>query len=171
MSNQQRCCNCGAKDHIAKFCYERTKKVPVTVKLCVQVDKSNTKDKKEEKLQKKGDEIVTKIQKQIPRSKYEEDKYIGQHTQIWGSYWNEVLGWGFACCYSNQKSQECLGEKGKRQSLTKEYSIKRQIEETPIAQQELKSGPLNLNELYRKSNLREGAPVDVIYNQNNAKEL
>ncbi|CAK89246.1 unnamed protein product (macronuclear) [Paramecium tetraurelia] len=167
MANSQKCSNCGGKDHIAKFCYERTKKVPATVKLSTQSDKMNSKDKKELKLQKKEQEIVVQVTKQTPKSKYEEDKYIGQHTQIWGSYWNEVLGWGFACCYSNQKSQECLGEKGKRQSLTKEYSIKRQIEETPIAQQELKSGPLNLDELYRKSNLREGAPVDVIYNQSN----
>lgn len=68
----------------------------------------------------------------IPKSKYEEEKQFGQHTEVWGSYWNEVMGWGFACCYSNTKTEECLGEKGKRKSLTKEYLIKRTIEETPV---------------------------------------
>ncbi|CAD8176696.1 unnamed protein product [Paramecium pentaurelia] len=111
MSNQQKCNNCGAKDHIAKFCYERTKKVPVSIKLTTQTQKLNSREKKEMKIQKKEEEIIIQVQKKIPQSKYEEDKYIGQHTQIWGSYWNEVLGWGFACCYSNQKSHRNAWEK------------------------------------------------------------
>ena len=29
--------------------------------------------------------------------------YYGNHNQIWGSWWNEELGWGYACCHINDK--------------------------------------------------------------------
>lgn len=40
-------------------------------------------------------------------SKYEEDIYYNNHTSIWGSWWNEHLGWGYKCCHSNTKLSEC----------------------------------------------------------------
>ena len=54
------------------------------------------------------------------KSKYEEDKYINNHTTVWGSWWNEELGWGFSCCHSNEKQSMCIGERGKFLALKKE---------------------------------------------------
>lgn len=41
--------------------------------------------------------LIKGVEKAIPRSKYEEDKYLNNHTQVWGSYW-ENGEWGFGCC-------------------------------------------------------------------------
>jgi pre-mRNA-processing factor SLU7 len=37
------------------------------------------------------------------KSKYEEDVLINNHISVWGSWWNETLGWGYACCHSDVK--------------------------------------------------------------------
>lgn len=44
---------------------------------------------------------------------YEEDIYPGNHTSIWGSYYNQSK-WGYACCHSLTKQSYCVGEKGKQ---------------------------------------------------------
>jgi len=44
-------------------------------------------------------------------SKYQEDVYINNHTQIWGSYW-ENGQWGFACCRQTVKNSYCTGKAG-----------------------------------------------------------
>lgn len=54
------------------------------------------------------------------RSKYAEDTYINNHTSVWGSYYNDYLGWGFACCHGNSKNSMCTGERGKKESVTRE---------------------------------------------------
>lgn len=54
------------------------------------------------------------------KSKYEEDKYLNNHVSVWGSWWNEELGWGFACCHANDRQALCLGERGKVLALKKE---------------------------------------------------
>ncbi|KAL6990305.1 hypothetical protein U1Q18_049777 [Sarracenia purpurea var. burkii] len=33
----------------------------------------------------------------LPRSKYEEDVYINNHTCVWGSWWKDHQ-WGYKCC-------------------------------------------------------------------------
>jgi pre-mRNA-processing factor SLU7 len=47
-----------------------------------------------------------------PKSKYVEDKYIGNHTSVWGSWWDNFK-WGYACCHSTIKNSYCSGEEGK----------------------------------------------------------
>ncbi|VDN56901.1 unnamed protein product [Dracunculus medinensis] len=42
------------------------------------------------------------------RSRYEEDKYINNHTSVWGSYW-EANRWGYSCCHSFFKNSYCTG--------------------------------------------------------------
>ncbi len=37
------------------------------------------------------------------KSKYPEDVIILNHKSVWGSWWNEVLGWGYSCCHGNDK--------------------------------------------------------------------
>ncbi|VDM42511.1 unnamed protein product [Toxocara canis] len=45
------------------------------------------------------------------RSRYEEDKYINNHTSVWGSYW-QLGHWGYACCHSFVKNSYCIGKAG-----------------------------------------------------------
>ncbi|SGY14106.1 BQ5605_C010g06064 [Microbotryum silenes-dioicae] len=45
------------------------------------------------------------------KSKYDEDVYPGNHTSIWGSWYNTLTGqWGFACCHSSVKNSYCSGQ-------------------------------------------------------------
>ncbi|OCH95147.1 hypothetical protein OBBRIDRAFT_746227 [Obba rivulosa] len=47
------------------------------------------------------------------RSKYPEDVYINNHTQVWGSWYDPASGeWGYACCHSAIHMSYCTGEAG-----------------------------------------------------------
>lgn len=35
------------------------------------------------------------------------------HSSVWGSWWNEILGWGYSCCHGTIRSENCKGQKGK----------------------------------------------------------
>lgn len=50
--------------------------------------------------------IIKGVEKQIIRSRYEEDVYINNHTSVWGSFWKEGK-WGFKCCHSFIKNSWC----------------------------------------------------------------
>jgi len=45
------------------------------------------------------------------KSKYVEDKYNGNHTSVWGSWWDNFK-WGYACCHSTIKKSYCSGQDG-----------------------------------------------------------
>ena len=53
------------------------------------------------------------------KSKYDEDKVEKNHSYVWGSWWNAILGWGYACCHSDIRGSMCLGDKGKSNSILK----------------------------------------------------
>jgi pre-mRNA-processing factor SLU7 len=57
--------------------------------------------------------VIKGLEKGKVKSKYEEDVYPGNHTAVWGSYWNAGR-WGFKCCHSYVKSSYCLGAAGIR---------------------------------------------------------
>ena len=63
------------------------------------------------------------------QSRYEEDIYHLNHTAVWGSWWNAVLGWGFSCCHQTKSNQRCIGEKGKKIAVVREYNVVKQREE------------------------------------------
>lgn len=47
----------------------------------------------------------------IPKSKYEEDLYPGNHSSVWGSWYNrEEEKWGYACCHQCVKNAYCLAD-------------------------------------------------------------
>ncbi|GBG25356.1 Pre-mRNA-splicing factor Slu7 [Hondaea fermentalgiana] len=47
--------------------------------------------------------------------KYEEDVMEGNHTSVWGSYFDrEGMRWGFQCCWQTSRRSYCTGEAGKR---------------------------------------------------------
>ncbi|CAL1674166.1 unnamed protein product [Lasius platythorax] len=57
--------------------------------------------------------IIKGQDRQVIRSKYEEDIYPNNHMSVWGSYWQDGK-WGYKCCYSFIKNSYCTGESGKR---------------------------------------------------------
>ncbi|GAB0094533.1 Pre-mRNA-splicing factor SLU7 [Sergentomyia squamirostris] len=56
--------------------------------------------------------VIKGQEKQIVRSRYEEDVFINNHTSVWGSFW-QMGKWGYKCCHSFIKNSYCLGESGK----------------------------------------------------------
>ena len=47
-------------------------------------------------------------------SRYEEDVLVGNHTSVWGSWYDMSSGaWGYACCHGTTKGSYCTGEDGK----------------------------------------------------------
>lgn len=56
--------------------------------------------------------VIKGQEKAEAKSKYEEDVYINNHTQVWGSYW-ENGEWGFGCCKQLSKSSYCTGAAGR----------------------------------------------------------
>ncbi|KAK3190332.1 hypothetical protein Dsin_029893 [Dipteronia sinensis] len=51
------------------------------------------------------------LEMSIPKSKYEEDIYINNHTSVWGSWWKDHQ-WGYKCCQQTIKNGYCTGTAG-----------------------------------------------------------
>ncbi|KAK3026161.1 hypothetical protein RJ639_040548 [Escallonia herrerae] len=47
----------------------------------------------------------------LPKSKYEEDVYINNHTSVWGSWWKDHQ-WGYKCCKQFIRNSYCTGSAG-----------------------------------------------------------
>ncbi|RXH87291.1 hypothetical protein DVH24_028791 [Malus domestica] len=47
----------------------------------------------------------------LPRSKYEEDVYVNNHTTVWGSWWKDHQ-WGYRCCKQVTRNSYCTGAAG-----------------------------------------------------------
>ena len=47
----------------------------------------------------------------LPKSKYEEDVYISNHTTVWGSWWKDHQ-WGYKCCKQFVRNSYCTGAAG-----------------------------------------------------------
>ena len=45
------------------------------------------------------------------RSRYEEDVHPGNHTSVWGSWW-DAGQWGYACCHQTVRAAYCTGAAG-----------------------------------------------------------
>ncbi|KAL4190429.1 hypothetical protein AMTRI_Chr07g75580 [Amborella trichopoda] len=52
--------------------------------------------------------IIKGQEKSLPKSKYEEDVYINNHTSVWGSRWKDHQ-WGYKCCKQTIKNSYCIG--------------------------------------------------------------
>lgn len=57
--------------------------------------------------------IIKGQERQVIRSKYEEDVYPNNHTSVWGSHWQDGK-WSYKCCFSFIKNSYCTGESGKK---------------------------------------------------------
>ncbi|KAH6798632.1 Pre-mRNA splicing Prp18-interacting factor [Perilla frutescens var. frutescens] len=47
----------------------------------------------------------------LPKSKYEEDVHINNHTSVWGSWWKDHQ-WGYKCCHQTVRNSYCTGTAG-----------------------------------------------------------
>ncbi|KAK2643649.1 hypothetical protein Ddye_018844 [Dipteronia dyeriana] len=56
-------------------------------------------------------ELLLDKEMSIPKSKYEEDIYINNHTSVWGSWWKDHQ-WGYKCCQQTIKNSYCTGTAG-----------------------------------------------------------
>jgi pre-mRNA-processing factor SLU7 len=55
--------------------------------------------------------LVKGVEKPVARSRWEEDVFVGNHTKVWGSWW-QGGSWGYACCHSQVKHSYCTGAAG-----------------------------------------------------------
>lgn len=70
--------------------------------------------------------IIKGQDRQVIRSKYEEDVFPNNHTSVWGSYWQNGK-WGYKCCHSFIKNSYCTGEAGKKASEAVASEIKDKV--------------------------------------------
>lgn len=54
---------------------------------------------------------VVKGSQPVVKSRWEEDVFPGNHTSVWGSYWEDGA-WGYACCHQTAKNAYCTGKAG-----------------------------------------------------------
>ncbi|KAI3977469.1 hypothetical protein MKX01_000382 [Papaver californicum] len=82
----------------------------------------------------------------IPRSKYEEDIYINNHTTVWGSWWKDGQ-WGYKCCKQSIKNSYCTGAAGIEAAeaatdlMKDNIARKEATEEKPAAAEQKKLAP------------------------------
>ncbi|CDZ98298.1 pre-mrna-splicing factor slu7 [Phaffia rhodozyma] len=58
-------------------------------------------------------QVIKGRERAKPKSKYEEDVITGNHTTIWGSWYNLKSGqWGYACCHATLHGAYCTGATG-----------------------------------------------------------
>ena len=79
--------------------------------------------------------IIKGQDRQVIRSKYEEDIFPNNHTSVWGSYW-QAGKWGYKCCYSFVKNSYCTGEAGKKATEATFVESKRPITEAQSLDEE-----------------------------------
>lgn len=83
----------------------------------------------------KGQEVV------LPRSKYEEDTYVNNHTSVWGSWWKDHQ-WGYKCCKQLIRNSYCTGSAGIEAAeaagdlMKSNIALKEATEETPEQHEE-----------------------------------
>jgi len=56
--------------------------------------------------------LIKGSERAVAKSKYEEDVLQGNHTTIWGSFW-EKGKWGYKCCHNFVRNSYCTGLAGR----------------------------------------------------------
>ncbi|PPD81352.1 hypothetical protein GOBAR_DD21717 [Gossypium barbadense] len=55
--------------------------------------------------------VIKGMETSLPKSKYEEDVFINNHTSVWGSWWKDRQ-WGYKCCKQTIRNSYCTGAAG-----------------------------------------------------------
>ena len=88
-----------------------------------------------------GKPVPIQNQSKKKKSRYEEDIFLNDHKSVWGSYFHEHFGWGYACCYSHDRNSFCSFEEGKKLQIIRESAWEleqKQLEEVKHLKQENK---------------------------------
>ena len=57
------------------------------------------------------------------RTKYEEDVFPGNHTSVWGSWFDMTAQkWGYACCHATTHNAYCVGQAGMTTAATPAFT-------------------------------------------------
>ena len=66
----------------------------------------------------------------VSKTKYEEDVLEGNHTSVWGSWYDRnTHQWGYACCWSVLRGSYCTGQAGKDALTAASSGLSRLMEE------------------------------------------
>lgn len=109
--------------------------------------------------------IIKGAEKQIIRSRYEEDVYINNHTAVWGSFW-KAGEWGFKCCHSFIRNSWCCKQSigaensGEVSSHAREEAVEERVkvvekEKTPVPSSSSSSSDSSEGEEKRRSRKRD----------------
>ncbi|XP_050239354.1 pre-mRNA-splicing factor SLU7-like isoform X2 [Quercus robur] len=85
--------------------------------------------------------VIKGLETSLPKSKYEEDVYINNHTSVWGSWWKDHQ-WGYKCCKQTIRNSYCTGAAGIEAAEAAADLMKANIdrkaasEETPVPAEE-----------------------------------
>lgn len=66
-------------------------------------------------------QVIKGQEKAKMKTRYDEDVLIGNHTKVWGSYW-EGGDWGYKCCKSTVKNSYCVAAGESEESQTIEMA-------------------------------------------------
>ncbi|XWS39187.1 hypothetical protein CRYUN_Cryun18bG0028100 [Craigia yunnanensis] len=55
--------------------------------------------------------VIKGMETSLPKSKYEEEVFINNHTSVWGSWWKDHQ-WGYKCCKQTVWNSYCTGAAG-----------------------------------------------------------
>ncbi|KAF5301514.1 hypothetical protein FQR65_LT08817 [Abscondita terminalis] len=94
--------------------------------------------------------VIKGQEKQIVKSKYEEDVYINNHTSVWGSFWKGGQ-WGYKCCHSFIKNSYCLGEAGRLKEAINIPVIKNEKEKVHESSEDSSTSSSSDNEQTEKT--------------------
>ncbi|KAI4318030.1 hypothetical protein L6164_025842 [Bauhinia variegata] len=85
--------------------------------------------------------VIKGMETSLPKSKYEEDVYINNHTSVWGSWWKDHQ-WGYKCCQQTIRNSYCTGAAGIEAAeaatdlLKENIARKAASEDTPVPAEE-----------------------------------
>ncbi|KAJ8440810.1 hypothetical protein Cgig2_000698 [Carnegiea gigantea] len=100
----------------------------------------------------------------LPKSKYEEDVYINNHTSVWGSWWKDFQ-WGYKCCRQTIRNSYCTGAAG-----IEAAEASGELMKANIARKEASEEKPALTEEKRLANWGTDVPEDLVFDQKKLAE-
>ena len=65
----------------------------------------------EQRFDTRGRELTAHGEVAVAKSKYEEDVFPGNHSSVYGSWFNtNTMEWGYQCCFSTSMNAYCTGQ-------------------------------------------------------------
>ena len=136
-----------------------------------------------------GKVIKNHIKTEI-KTKYDENIYINNHTEVWGSYYHRTRRlWGFECCHSLVKNSYCVGIKGKESNdltnnsgmdklqakhMIESIQMKEPIKSSIVIANSNSNSNVNMNstkgDITKRSDLYGNANIDTKYDETKLKE-